>query len=197
MPLPSLPEGASKIPHYGLNQYDEVKSFAYHRRKSCYRNTERKNDLNISFRAVCCHVFWTFIRTLINNPSCTLCRTNQWHDLDQASSAGLNLTHDDSGTGPASSEDEEEVVLCNASGQKHSCDWQLLLPRMGSVAVSRSSQTSICISQVPVKKIECVFEKGGLTWTKLHECKMCGHPASSIFIGPEPLSEVSHPNTAS
>lgn len=101
---------------------------------------------------------------------------------------------------PASSENQEEVVSCNASGQKRSlcsrrscCDWQLLLPRMGSIAVSHSSQTSICISQVPVKKIECVFEKGGLTWTKLYECKICGLPASSIFIGPEPLSEVSHP----
>lgn len=185
MPLPSLPEGASKIPHYGLNQHDEVQSFAYHRRKSCYRNTERKNDLNISFRTVCCHVFWTFIKTLINTPSCTLCRTNQWHDLDQASSAGLNLTHDDSGAGAGRRARRIKKRSCcvthRGRNARSCCDWQLLLPRMGSVAVSRSSQTSISISQVPVKKIECVFEKGGLTWTKLHECKMCGHPASSIF----------------
>lgn len=44
VPLPSLPEGASKIPHYGLNQYDEVKSFAYHRGKVA---TETRSEKTI------------------------------------------------------------------------------------------------------------------------------------------------------
>lgn len=61
----------------------------------------QKHGVKKRFKHKLSNCFWTFIKTLINNLSCTLCRTNQWHDLDQAGSAGVNLTHDDSGTEPA------------------------------------------------------------------------------------------------